>query len=46
MFKELFNLFEKDIYSENFTTRERVIYGIIYPLGLVLVAILASLIEL
>lgn len=43
--KELFELFEKDIKSENFTPRECLIYGVVYPLALVVVAILASIIE-
>lgn len=35
--KELFEIFEKDIKSENFTRKEIVIYGIIAPLALILV---------
>ena len=35
--KELFEIFDKDIKSENFTRKEKVIYGIIAPLALILV---------
>lgn len=35
--KELFEIFEKDIKSENFTRKEIVIYGVIAPLALILV---------
>lgn len=45
MFRELFNLFEKDIYSEDFTMRERIVYGIAYPLGLIAIAVLAGIIK-
>lgn len=34
--KELFEIFEKDIKSENFTRKEIVIYGVIAPLALIL----------
>ena len=40
--KELFEIFEKDIMSENFTRKEIVIYGIIAPLALILVCGLAE----
>ena len=40
--KELFEIFEKDIMSENFTRKEIVIYGIIAPLALILVCELAE----
>ena len=40
--KELFEIFEKDIKSENFTRKEIVIYGIIAPLTLILVCGLAE----
>ena len=35
--KELWQVFEKDIKSENFTRKEIIIYGIIAPLALLLV---------
>ena len=34
-----------DIMSENFTRRDYIIYGIVYPLGLIAVMLIASLIE-
>lgn len=40
--KELLEILEKDIMSENFTRKEIVIYGIIAPLALVLVCGLAE----
>lgn len=40
--KELFEIFEKDIKSENFTRKEIVIYGVIAPLALILVCGLAE----
>lgn len=40
--KEFFEIFEKDIKSENFTCKEIVIYGIIAPLALILVCGLAE----
>lgn len=43
--KELIRLFEKDIMSEHFTRREYVIYGVVYPLALIAVAIVAGAIE-
>ena len=43
--KEFFEIFEKDIKSENFSNKEIVIYGIIAPLALVLVCLLAEVIN-
>ena len=40
--KELFEIFEKDIKSENFTRKEIVIYGVIAPLALILVCGIAE----
>ena len=42
--KEFFEIFEKDIKSDNFTRKEIVIYGIIAPLALVAVCGLAEVI--
>lgn len=42
--KELFEIFEKDIKSENFTRKEIVIYGVIAPLALVLICGFAEVI--
>lgn len=43
--KELFDILAKDIYSEHFTRKEYIIYGIIVPLAFVAVAVLAGAIE-
>lgn len=40
--KELFDILTKDIYSDEFTTKEKVIYAVIVPLAFVAVAILAG----
>ena len=40
--KEFFEIMGKDIMSENFTRREYVVYGIVAPLVLVLVCVLAG----
>ena len=40
--KEFLNIMGKDILSENFTRREYVVYGIVAPLVLVLVCVLAD----
>lgn len=43
--KEFFEIMAKDIYSERFTRREFVIYGIIGPLVLFAAILLGGLIE-
>lgn len=40
--KELYDILTKDLFSDEFTTRERFIYGIIVPLAFVAVAMLAG----
>jgi hypothetical protein len=40
--KKFFEIMGKDILSENFTRREYVVYGIVAPLVLVLVCVLAD----
>jgi hypothetical protein len=40
--KEFLKIMGKDILSENFTRREYVVYGIVAPLVLVLVCVLAG----
>ena len=40
--KEFFEIMGKDILSEKFTKREYVVYGIVAPLVLVLVCVLAG----
>ena len=43
--KEFLKTMEKDIQAENFSKSDMVVYGILYPLILVLTAILISIIE-
>lgn len=43
--KDLFNLLQKDILSENFTRRELVIYGFFAPMALIAVCIMAEVIN-
>lgn len=45
MVKKIFELFEKDIFSENVTKRELVICGIIAPIALIAVCMLAEAIN-
>lgn len=40
--KEFLNIMGKDILSENFTTKEYVIYGILTPIVLFLIMLLAG----
>lgn len=43
--KEFFEIMLKDIYSEHFTRREYIVYGIIGPLVLFAAILLGGLIE-
>lgn len=43
--KEFFNIMAKDILSESFTKKDYVIYGIIAPMALIAICMLASLVE-
>lgn len=43
--KELFEILLKDIKSEDFTTREYIIYGVIAPLGVIAACVLAEVIN-
>lgn len=43
--KEFFETMEKDYQKENFTTQEMIIYGIISPIVLVAVMVLAGWME-
>jgi hypothetical protein len=43
--KELWQFFKEDISDENFTMREKVMYGVLLPIGFIVVAILGGLIE-
>ena len=40
--KDIFNVLQKDIKSENFSKRECVIYGIVVPLALVAACVLGD----
>lgn len=41
--KELVNIYLKDIQVENFSKRECVVYGVIAPMALVVVCMIASI---
>jgi hypothetical protein len=43
--KDLWQFFKEDISDENFTMREKVMYGVLLPIGFIVVAILGGLIE-
>ena len=43
--KKFWETMEKDIQEENFTKSDMFVYGILYPLILVLTAIIISIIE-
>ena len=43
--KEFFKIMEKDIMREKFTTKEYIIYGIVYPLALVAIMCIAGWLE-
>ena len=43
--KELWQFFKKDISDENFTMREKAMYGVLLPIGMIAVALLGGLIE-
>ena len=43
--KDLWQFFKEDISDENFTMREKVMYGVLLPIGMIAVAILGGLIE-
>lgn len=43
--KDLWNLFKEDISDENFTMREKVMYGVLLPIGFIAVVLLGGLIE-
>lgn len=43
--KEFLKIMGKDIMSENFTKKDYVIYGIIAPMALIAICMLASLVE-
>ena len=41
--KQLFSILAKDLQSENFTLKEMVVYGVIAPMALVAVCMIASI---
>ena len=41
--KEFFDIMLKDIQVENFTRKEMVVYGAVYPAALVVVCMIASI---
>ena len=41
--KDLLNIYLKDIQVENFTRKEMVVYGVVYPAALVVVCLVASI---
>ena len=43
--KDLWNFFKDDISNENFTMREKVMYGVLLPIGFIAVVLLGGLIE-
>lgn len=43
--KEFMEIMGKDIMNENFTRKDYVIYGIIAPMALIAICMLASLVE-
>jgi hypothetical protein len=40
---EFFDIMQKDIQVENFTRKEMVVYGVVYPAALVVVCLVASI---
>lgn len=43
--KEMLKVFEKDIQEEDFTRKEKIVYGIIAPAVLIIITILGSWLE-
>ena len=41
--REFFDIMLKDIQVENFTRKEMVVYGVVYPAALVVVCMIASI---
>ena len=41
--REFFDIMLKDIQVENFTRKEMVVYGLVYPAALVMVCMIASI---
>jgi len=43
--KQLFSILQKDLQAEDFSTREMVVYGVIAPMALVAVCLVASILN-
>ena len=43
--KEFFRIMGKDIMKEKFTTKEYVVYGVVYPLALFIIMCIAGWLE-
>lgn len=43
--KEIWQILEKDIHRDQFTRKERIVYGILVPLAFVALAVIAGSIE-
>lgn len=43
--REFFDIMLKDIQVENFTQKEMVVYGVVYPAALVVVCMIASILN-
>ena len=43
--KELYDIMMKDFKQENFTLKERIIYGVVAPIAVILMCGIAELIE-
>jgi len=41
--KQLFNILAKDLQSENFTLKEMVVFGVVAPMALIAVCLVASI---
>ena len=41
--REFFDIMLKDIQVENFTRKEMVVYGVVYPAALVVICLVASI---
>jgi hypothetical protein len=43
--KEFFDIMMKDIWNENFSRREYVVYGVIVPVAFVVICLVASIVD-
>lgn len=44
--KEMLKVFEKDYLEENFTMKEKIVYGVVAPVVLIVVTILGGWLEI